>query len=297
MTAHTAGRSTLGWAFGVALSILLLALWGRAVVVDTDTLAESLSPLSDSSRVVEFVADWMRDELVEADVEPEMVEPTVDHFMGSSALGEVVDQFTIEVVHAAASTDPASSSIDMASLLAPAAPEVAAGLNELGYPVTEGAVLATVERLEPLVIRPAGTEALVGPSSPAAARLGTAALLAATGLVVFGAGYVFLSEDRIGAVRSLANRVALGGLSFAIFLRVGSWVLDPERGRAPVPETISSLAGAKWMVPLQMAVLAGVAAGSIYLGRRLFKRGAKSRWPGEQPTPPPEQRRSISESR
>lgn len=129
-----------------------------------------------------------------------------------------------------------------------------------------------VAGLDPLIVREAGDRPVVGPDSPTAARLGTAALLGFIGLLTFGFGVVRLSEDRVVAVKELLNRVALGGLSFALFLRLGSWVLDPSGGRAPVQATLSGLAGSKWLVPLGVAVVAGSIAGAIYLGKRWFRR-------------------------
>ncbi len=281
----------------MAVSILFLALWGRAVVVDTDTLADSLSPLAGSSTVIDFVADWMSDEMIESGADPEVVEPAVDFFFESSSMGSTVDQFAEEVVHASASTDPAGSTINMAALIHPAVPEVTLGLAGLGYPVTESGVSDVVQQLDPLVIRQPGSEAMVGPASPTASRLGTAALLALLAIAGFGTFYVALSDDRITAVRSLLTRVALGGLSFAVFLRVGSWVLDPDGGRAPVRETLSSMAGSKWAVPLQVAAVAALIAGAIYVGRRALRRVGVIPLPDELPTPSSEPRKSLSRSR
>jgi hypothetical protein len=86
-------------------------------------------------------------------------------------------------------------------------------------------------------------------------------------MLVLGHGVVYLSEDRLSAVRSLLTRVALGGLSFAIFLKLGSWVLDPSGGRAPVQASISAVAGSKWAVPLALALVAAAIAGVVYLVR------------------------------
>jgi hypothetical protein len=265
-------RSTLAWLFAVSLSVLLLALWGRSVVADTDTLADSLAPLSESSLVSRYLTTWMTEELIGSGVEPEQVMPTIEQFLASSAVGSTLDQFVVEVVEAAASVDPNGSSVEMAALVSPAAPDIAAGLTALGEPVTEPEVAEIVTTLDPLVIREPGARALVGHGSVTVARLGTAALLAVLAMSIFGYGFVALSEDRLGALRDLANRLALGGLSFAIFLRLGSWVLDPEGGRAPVQSTLSALAGSKWAVPLQMALLGGVLAGVIYVVRRTLRR-------------------------
>lgn len=268
MTTRSVSRATLGWAFGIALSVLLVSIWGRAVVVDTDSLAKSLAPLAQTETVVEFVADWMGDEMVESGIQPEIVEPTVRHFVDSSPVREAADELAAEVVAAAASTDPGGSSIDVRALLAPAVPEVALGLGGLGIEIDEATVRGVVEGLEPLTIRAAGQPALVGPASETASRLGTASLLAVVALLVFGWGFVALSEDRIVGLRSVFQRVSVGALSFAVFLRLGAWVIDPAGGRAPIPQTISNLAESKWLVPLQIAVLAAMAAGSIYLVRR-----------------------------
>lgn len=292
-----AARSTLGWAFGMSVSILLLSLWGRAVVVDTDTLADSLSPLAGAGVVTDFVGDWMADEMVDAGADPAMVEPAVDHYLQSSEVGNTLDQLVEETVHAAASSDPAGATIDMAALFRPSVPDTAAGLSAMGFGVTEGQVADVVEQFDPLVIRQPGAEAIVGPNSQTAARLGTAALLAVLALIGFGLGYVAISEDRVGAIRSLATRVAVGALSFAVFLRVGSWVLDPDRGRAPVQETVSVLARSKWLVPLEVAVVAGVIAGLIYVGRRMFRPAGESLSPDELSTPPSEQPESLSTRR
>lgn len=297
MTTRAVARSSLGWAFGMAVSILLLALWGRSVVADTDTLAESLSPLAGSATVVDLVTDWMSEQMLESGADPEIVAPTIDYFFGTTGVGDSLDRFAVEVVHAAASTDPAGSSIDMAALVDPAVPELTMGLIELGYPVSQSGVAEAVAQLDPLVIRRPGSDAIVGPGSPTAVRLGTAALLATVALLVFGTGHIWLSDDRLAAIRGLATRVALGALSFAVFLRLGSWVLDPRGGRAPVPETLAAVAASKWVVPLQVAMVAALIAGAIYVGRRLLRRGGVSPSPFERPKPRRERRRSLSGSR
>lgn len=293
MKPRTALRSTLGWAFGLAVSVLFLALWGRSVVTDTDTLAESLSPLASSATVTDFVSGWMAEELVESGADPATVRPTVGFFFETSRVGDTLDQLVGEVVRAAASSDPEGATIDMANLVGPTVPELTVGLAGLGFPVSEAEVSDVVAGLDPLVIREAGALPVVGPNSPTAARLGTAALVAFAGIIVFGFGVVRLSEDRLVAVKGLLNRVALGGLSFAVFLRLGSWVLDPSGGRAPVQATMSELAGSKWLVPLQVAVFAGTIAGTIYLGRRWLRRQI----PGLDPDSQAKPERAMSDTR
>jgi len=285
MKARAFSKSSLVWAFGMSVSILFLALWGRAVVVDTDSLAESLAPLAESSIVRDYLADWMAEEMIDSGADPSIVEPTVANMFESSSVGEALDQLVGEVVRASAAVDQAGSRIDMAGLFNPTVPELTLVLSGLGYPVTEAEVSDVVSGLDPLVVRQPGSEAIVGPNSPTAARLGTAALLAFVGLIGFGLAVVALSEDRVAEVRSLLNRIAVGGFSFAVFLKLGSWVLDPTRGRAPVRTTMSSLAGSKWLVPLQVALVAAAVAAAIYVGRRWLRRREAFPSPDERSTP------------
>lgn len=297
MTVRSALRSTAAWAFGFSLTILFIALWGRAVVIDSEALAESLAPLADSALVGDIVADWMTEELVDSGYSPEVADPAVSFALESSATAAAMDGFVADVVRAAASSDPSGSSVDVASLLAPAVPEVTTSLADMGLATTQSDIRSIDSGLDPMVIREPGSPALVGPESPAASRLGTAALLAIVGIASFGYATVASSEDRIAAVRELFTRVAVGGLGFAILLLVGSWITDPRGGRAPVPETISHIASSKWMVPLQVGLAAAAVAVSIYVGRRLLRRGEASRSRDGSPIPREVRDRSRSESR
>jgi hypothetical protein len=294
VTTREVTQASIGWAFGMSVTILFLSVWGRAVVIDTDTLAESLSPLAGAAIVSDLLGDWMADEMVEAGADPDLVEPTIDYYFQSSGVGDALDQLVVEMVYAAGSAGSEAATIDMAALLRPSVPELAWGLSQMGYEVTEEEVAAVVAQFDPLVIRQPGADPIIGPSSPTAARLGTAALLALIALIGFGAVFAAMSEDRIWAVKSLLTRVAVGGLGFAVFLRVGSWVLDPRGGRAPVQQTISELARSKWLVPLEVAFVAAVAAGAIYYWRRRVRQEEVIQSPDGSPTPQQEQEQSLS---
>jgi hypothetical protein len=297
LSARSVFRSTTSWAFGFSVTILFIALWGRAVAVDTDQLAESLAPLSDSGAVVDAFAGWMAEELVDSGYERDLVDPTIVYVLQTSATAGTLDAFVGDVVTAAASPGPEGSAVDVASLLAPAVPEVTAGLTELGLPAEQGEVASVVAGLDPMVVLEPGEAALIGPASPAATRLGTAALLAFLGMIAFGYLAVVSSEDRVAAVRGLFGRVAVGGVGFAILLLIGSWITDPRGGRAPVSETISGLTSSKWVLPLQIGLAAAVVPAVIYVGRRWLRREEASRSGDESPTLPQEQQLSRSGSR
>ena len=79
-------------------------------------------------------------------------------------------------------------------------------------------------------------------------------MLAAVMLLFTGAAAIRLSPDRWAAFRGLLARSGISAVSFAMLLRIGSWVVSPEGGRAPMTSALSHLAGVKWLVPLAMGM-------------------------------------------
>lgn len=284
---------TSGWVFGLAATILFISLWGRAIVVDTDALAEAAAPLSGSVAVIDLFSDWLGEELVDSGVDPSLARPAVEYVLETSEVGLVIDHFVREVVEAAALPGPQAAAVDIAELLSPVVPEIADTLASAGVPVDEAEVASVVGGLEPLVVREAEASPYVGVSSPIAARLGTAAGLAMLVMALAGWVAITASDDRLAETRRLLVRVALGGLSFGILLRVGSWVLDPGGGRAPIPESMSVLVGSKWMVPISIALAAAAMAGMIWSVRRLLRPRGDFPTPVEQSTPEPEPHLSL----
>jgi hypothetical protein len=79
------------------------------------------------------------------------------------------------------------------------------------------------------------------------------------------------------AFRALLTRFALGALSFAVLLRLGSWLVDPEGGKAPFRESFALLANSKWLVPLTIGLVAMAAAVIARVFRRRIRPEAMSR--------------------
>lgn len=285
-------KGVSAWLFGLATTVFLIAMWGRAVVIDVDALEASAAPLADSSAVVDLFTGWLDRELVETGVEPVVAEAVTQDVLDRSTVVTALGEFTGEVVVAAAAPGPEPAIVDVSGLLRPAVPEIGAVLGAAGVPVAESRVAEVVDGLDPLVVKAAGEEPYIGPSSPTAGRLGTAAVLAL--LVMAGTGWVTiaLAEDRTAEAKSLLSRVALGALSFAVFLKAGSWVLDPAGGRAPLAESASRVAGAKWFHPLAVSLVAALAALAVWLRRRYVKPTAEFR-PGDGPATQREERPLI----
>ncbi len=215
-----------------------------------------------------------------------IMEDVLDRSSVAAALGEL----TAEVVVAAAAPGPEPAMVDVSRLLRPAVPEIGAALGAAGVPVPEARVSEVVEELDPLVIKGAGSEPYIGPSSPTAGRLGTAAVLALLMMAATGWATIRLAEDKTTEARSLLSRVALGALSFAILLKTGSWVLDPSGGRAPLAESASRVADAKWLHPLWVSLVAAVAATAVWWTRRYVKPAEASHSEHEPATPAQERR-------
>jgi hypothetical protein len=281
MPVERSRRFALGvaaWVFGLAASVFLGGVWGRAVVVDTTELADTLSPLAASEMVAGRISDWLESELVTvAGISESEADLVAARILANAAVGPVVEELVIEGVEAAASQDPGDTSVDVAAILVPSAAQIAAGLNGAGVPVSEDQVGLALSQLEPIEIRDPADAPLIGADSPLAGTLGTAAIGSALLMVLAGAAYVAMSTDRARAFRALVTRFALGALSFAVILRIGGWLADPEGGRAPFRESISLLAGSKWMIPLTIGLAAAGASVILRILRRRIRPAATSR--------------------
>ncbi len=259
--------SLSAWVFGLATTVLLLSFWGRAVVVDTDELAENLGPLSESEEVTGRFSDWMTTQLVDSGVPSDAAGEAATLSLFTPEVKQALAALVGAVVDAAAEPAADGTVVDMASIFAPTVPAVTASLASQGIPAPESQVAAIVAGLDPLVIQEAGEEPMVGPASAVARRLGIASVLAAFAMVVFGAIYVLVADNRVRALRTLSTRFAVGALTFALLLKLGSWVLDPGGGRAPVSESLSELADSKWLLPAFIGAAASIAALIFWLIR------------------------------
>ena len=278
-------EGTAGWVFGLALSVLLISVWGRAVVSDSEALGEALSPLAGSSAIAGQFADWMGEEMSTSGVTETEADQLVMAMLDDSVVDDALDRLVAAVVEAAATPGVAGASVDVAEAVSPAIPEVTAQLASSGVHVSENDVRRSLDRLGPLVIREPGVAPAIGPESPVAARLGAASVLALIVMSLAAWAYARSKGDRIAAVRSLLTRIALSALSFGLMLRLGSWVLDPSGGRAPVTEAIAGVAGAKWTTPVVIGLVAAAAASGIWLARRRVRRVAVSPEPIGEPIP------------
>lgn len=267
------------------------------MVVDTAALAEASRPLGGSDRVAEVVSGWLGDELVDLGLPPATAEDALDSAMAAPAVADATSRLVVEVALAAGSVGDEAAVVDVARLLQPAVPEITSALSSAaGRAIDESVVAAVVASLDPIVVVPEGAPRPVGPESPVAGRLGVASLLALATMVVTGWAAVAVGADRMLELRRLLTRVAMGALSFAVLLRIGSWVLSPQGGRAPVSEALSVLASAKWTVPLVIGLGAGGGALAVREVRSVVRRRARGAVvKSEQPAPALQAGKALAE--
>lgn len=279
------------WVFGLASTVLLISLWGRAVVGDTEQLSHSLSPLAESSLVADRVAGWLEEQLVGSGLDRAQAADAGREALRHPGVRPVLEDLVAATVIAAAAEEPAGGVVDVADLLLPRSNQIATALGEAGLPVTVDRVEGILAGLDPLVIRDPEKRPAIGASSSLAANLGTAALLSLAVMAASGWLYTRLEGDRVRALRSLLHRFGLGALSFAVILRIGSWATDPGGGRAPVGETISRIADSEAMLPLLLGLSAMAGATLLRLVRRYFRPEGATPRRIDTPRPQPAARR------
>jgi hypothetical protein len=266
------------WVYGISVTVTLISLWGRAVVVDTNLISLAAEDASRARPIAEQIERWLSGQLRDVPgVDPTTADELATSMVGDAALQETLDRLVRDVVLAAAAPE-GQAAVDVAGILSPAVPAITDHLREWGLPVTEEVVGSYVASLDPLVVREPGEEPAIGSESGTARSLSIATVIGLGLVLSSGFAAVRMAEDRRAMVRALFHRLALGALGFAVIFQLGSWILDPGAGRAPVRSAASRLVGAKVWLPLMVAA-AAAGAGWPFRARR--KRGGSDR--GKRP--------------
>lgn len=256
--------AALLWVYGISITIFLVSIWGRAVVVDAGLLSDAASRMADSEFVAGRVAGWFDGALADAGLGGAS-EPISAAVVALPEVRSATADLAGEMVEAAAEPSTGPVTVDIAAIYAPVVPAVASALGSAGIPIGEDQVAAVVNRLEPLVLSGSSGSALVGPRSGAARSLTVATLLALGVMILSGGMAVGLARHRRVMLKILLNRVAVSAFTYAVFLRLSAWVLDPGGGRATVGGAVSRVVGSKLWIPLVVTAVA--ATGGWAVGR------------------------------
>jgi hypothetical protein len=223
------------WVFGLSTTLFLIGVWGRAVVVDEETVSQSVRTALESESVADRVYSWLADGLESAaGLAPSDVEAAIAEVRELPQADTVVTDLIDQIVGAVMAPPGSEPVIDIADTLRPVVPAFAAGLQAQGIAVEDGAVDAALDRLDPVELETEEFVGLAAVAEEAEAALTTIVAITVSVLLVTGAVAIALSQDRVTMLRTLLTRVAVSGLSYAVIFRVGGWILSPNGGRSPL---------------------------------------------------------------
>lgn len=266
--------STVLFIYGLAITVTLISFWGRAVVSDVGLLTRAAEQAAASEVIANQIEQWVADELTRIPgVDAERAGELSAGVASEPTLSEALDRLVGAVVVAAAT--PGGAEVDVADTLAPAVPEVTSLLAQRGVEIPAEAVAVFVAGISPLQIGDTESEPPVGAESSSARSLTVASVVGLVFLAAAAAAAMYLSEDRRKMGRDLSARLAWSSVAFALIFRLGSWIVDPSGGNAPVRSAARTLLSAKSGVFIVAAAVSGAAA--WVSTRTLVKRAATSR--------------------
>ena len=269
-SARRGSLSVVLWAFGLATTLLLVGLWGRAVTHDQPTVQATVRSVISAEIAGERIYSWLEDGVMSStDVDPETAEQVMtdlrEHPEIEAAIDSLVDQF----VSALLTVEGGAATLELTDTLAPVVPLVASGLADHDISVDEAALAAALAEAETIDLDTGDAAAAVRVVESARSLLSLIVVLSALVLVLTGSSAIWLSEQRLAMVRTLATRIVLSSLSFAVLFRLGSWVLDPERGGSPIAGGGSILLASNAGVFITIALgAAAISGGASWLVRR-----------------------------
>jgi|FLYL01.1.fsa_nt_gi ribosomal protein L12E/L44/L45/RPP1/RPP2 len=246
---HVVG--VVSWLFGLATTVTLISTWGRAVSADPAALVDVARPLATATVVVDRFEDLAAQAVASGlGLDPATSRALVDGAFEEVDADGVLAGLLSDMVIAASSPEP--TVIDVGARLIPLVDTITRRLAEAGIQVEPAKVEASLRSLEPVVIEGGS----VGSNSQAARGFTVASLLGLLGMVVTGGTLIAMSDRKVAEARALLSRVAVSAFTFAVLLRLGSWLSDPRGGRTPVRSALSTLLAQKTWIPLLVAAVA-----------------------------------------
>lgn len=252
------------WAFGLATTLLLVGLWGRAVTHDRTTVEESARSVVDAEIASDRIYTWIEDGVASAaDIDSATTQRVISELRGRPEVEGVVDALVGQFIGALFSADGGETSVELTDTLAPVVPLVVSGFAAYDVPLDEAVVAAALVEAESIGLETGDVATVARVVDNARTLLSFIVVLSAVILAVTGSAAVWLSHDRLAMVRTLATRVVLSALSFAVLFRVSSWALDPDGGGSPIARGGSVLLGSNSDVFFVAALVGAVVASGV----------------------------------
>jgi hypothetical protein len=266
------------WAFGLATTLLLVGLWGRAVTHDQATVEESVRSVVDAEVASDRIYTWIEDGVMSAtDIDSVTTQRVISGLRDHPEVEGAVDDLVGQFIGALFSADGGETTVELTDTLAPVVPLLVSGFAAYDVSLDEAVVAAALAEAESLDLETGDVAAVARLVDNARALLSLIVVISAAILAVTGSIAVWLSQDRLAMIRTLATRIALSALSFAVLFRVGSWALDPDRGGSPIARGGSILLGSNSDVFLFAAFFgAAVASGVGWFVWRRRRRADRS---------------------
>jgi hypothetical protein len=252
------------WAFGLATTLLLVGLWGRAVTHDQATVEESVRSVVDAEVASDRIYTWIEDGVMSAtDIDSVTTQRVISGLRDHPEVEGAVDDLVGQFIGALFSADGDETTVELTETLAPVVPLLVSGFAAYDVSLDEAAVAAALAEAESLDLETGDVASVARLVDNARALLSLIVVISAAILAVTGSIAVWLSEDRLAMIRTLATSIALSGLSFAVLFRVGSWALDPDRGGSPIARGGSILLGSNSDVFLLAAFVGAAVASGV----------------------------------
>lgn len=250
------------WAFGFATSLLLIGMWGRTVAVDTATVEETAKTVVDAELVTERVYEWLSDGLeVAAGTDSQTAQAVAEAVATEPQFVAAIDAIVGDVV-AGLFADPGEDpKLHIEQALAPLVPVVATEFAERNVAVETDRIEEALDAAAVIELDTGDARSVAAVVQDARAVLTTVVLLAAFAMALFATTAIALAERRYAMVRTLAIRVVLAAVSYALLFRVASWGLDPDRGRSPILGGGSVVLGSNTHIFIIAAAIASFVAG------------------------------------
>lgn len=262
----------------MAVTIVLISVWGRSVVDDVAAVQKVGEDLASADFIIGRVERMIVAEAEELGAE--VPNSDLGDLAGDEKISKAIAELAVDTVRAAALPPGEQATVDPAGYLRPVADPLTTIMQNEGIPVEREQVMEIIDGLDPIEVKAKQSQALIGPESPASRTLGVATVIGMVVVAVTGGLTVRLVDERRKHLRSLLTRIAVSSASFAIITGASAWLLDPRGGRAPIRQAVATLLTTKLWIWVAISLVFGTAA----ILWRTTRPEADSQLPSETPT-------------
>jgi hypothetical protein len=267
--AHSVAHATALWVFGVATTLVLAGLWGRAAITDPLTLGRAAEAVLESRVVQERISEWLVDGMAGLDDAGDAGTAALVAAVGARPeVDEVRDALIDDVVAAALAPPGSRREVDVAAAVALLVPVVLEEVDRAGLGADPALLERSLTQAGEVVLDGGTGTWLDGLAVRAQTALTRVMVVGLLGMAIAAAGAIWLSEERSRQVRSLILRLGVSAATFALFLRLGAWAVDPAGGRSPLAAGSAALLSARGEILLAVAMATAAALGTITVVRR-----------------------------